>query len=184
MLTRLPMKRASWVVLVVLSGCEPEVTDTFVTGSVRDVSLPAAAAISRADKDLLGTKRQTIWLSSTRPVCGHVVTDSLEVSHVELDGGRMPALMLQNNGAALFDTGRGEERLRGTSEMNNVRTDDTGTISGRFTATFVGETISGDFVAPPCGAASPGCSGAPALLGAAGVLVLFGRRGRRRPLHR
>lgn len=183
------MRLSLLVVVSLISGCEPDVTSTFVTGSVRGVSLPAAAAASAADKNLLGTNRQTVWLASGT-VCTRLRTaalgqpDNFGPSFVVGDGGvRSPALIITTDGNAFFDTGNGEERIRGTSKVWMEKTFSNGDIGGRFSATFATgagtERVTGDYLATPCSAANPGCSAAPAGLLMVGALLLLRRRGAR-----
>ncbi len=181
--------------LLLATGCEPEVTSTFAEGTVRGISLPAAAAVSAADTDILGGHRQTVWISSGL-VCSVLRSaplgepDAFGPSFVGSPAGgvstswwrRMPALILTSSGGAFFDTGVEDERLRGTSKLWLEKTASNGTFSARFTATFAvdggtAETISGDFIATPCASASPGCSGAPGLF-LVGALLLARRRRR------
>lgn len=181
------MRLSLVVVVILISGCEPDVTSTFVTGSVRGVSLPAAAAASAADKNLLGTNRQTVWLASGT-VCTRLRTaalgqpDNFGPSFVATgDGGvRSPALIITTDGNAYFDTGIGQERIRGTSKVWMEKTFSNGDIGGRFSATFTTDAgtdrVTGDYLATPCSAANPGCSAAPAGLLMVGASLLLRRR--------
>jgi hypothetical protein len=187
------MRLSLVAVVLLISGCEPEVTSTFVTGSVRGVSLPGAFAVSAADQNVLGADRRTVWIASG-PVCARLRTATLPAADTfgasfvaSADGGRAPALILTTEGNALFDTGVGEERIRGTSTLKQQKTDGNGT-SARFTATFTTdagtETVTGDYVATACANANPGCSAAPGLLIAAAALMLARRQRDRGALYK
>ncbi|MDP1828116.1 MAG: hypothetical protein Q8L48_32875 [Archangium sp.] len=181
------MRLGLLAVVLLISGCEPDVTSTFVTGSVLGISLPAASAASAADKNLLGANRQTVWLASGT-VCSRLRTaplgqpDTFGPSFVATgDGGvRSPALILTTDGNAYFDTGNGQERILGTSRVRLEKTLSNGDISARFSASFTTdagtETVTGDYLATPCAAANPGCSAAPAGLLLVGALLLLRRR--------
>ena len=122
-------------VALLICGCEPEVTSTFVTGTVRGVSIPAASAVSAADQNVLGANRSTVWLAGGS-VCGQLKTatlphaDTFGASFVgTADGGRAPALILTTEGNASFDTGVADERIHGTSKLTMAKTDSNGRLS-------------------------------------------------------
>lgn len=180
------MRLSLLAVVLAMSGCEPPVTSTFVTGSVKGVTFPAASAVSAIDKNLLGGDRRTVWISSGS-VCSRLRSavipqaDAFGASFVEgADGGRTPALILTSDGNASLDTGLGEERLRGTAKLMQETTQSNGDTSARFTATFASdagtEIVTGEYIAPHCARAEPGCSAAPGLFIAAAALLLARRR--------
>ena len=182
------MRLSLLALVLLLSGCEPAVTSTFVTGTVRGVSIPAASAVSASDKNILGADRKTVWITSGPAVCPRLRTavlpaaDTFGASFVgTADGGRAPALILTTDGNAAFDTGVGEERLHGSAQLTVESTASNGDFSARFSATFNtdagSDTVTGDYIATRCATANPGCSASSGLLIAAAVLV-FGRRRR------
>ncbi|MFO0599987.1 MAG: MYXO-CTERM sorting domain-containing protein [Myxococcaceae bacterium] len=147
-----------------LSACEPEITSTFVDGTVGSVSMPNANAVFVADKDVLGGARRTVWLGSglqcsqLHPGAGFDI--NLGATERGLpDGGRLPTLILTSNGIAQLDTGVGDQRVAGTmSHYREVSTSSPTQLKGRFTADFDGGSFTGDFVAGPCEGVSAGCS--------------------------
>ena len=171
------MSRMSGTLLVlVLAGCA-RVESTFVNGSVKQVEIPAAEAISTSDKDLLGFQRDTVLIASHSGVCSRLTFVGLGVpSGVGSEAAREPALILQK-GLALFDTGNGNERLTSSKSTLDITERDANGMRGHFSATFGTDTVSGDFVARQCTNLSGGCSSAPGLL-LLGVFVWL-RRARR-----
>lgn len=183
------MRLSLLAVVLLMSGCEPAVTSTFVTGSVRGVSIPVASAVSATDKNILGGDRKTVWIASGPGVCPRLRSaviphaDTFGASFVETaDGGRAPALILTTDGNAAFDTGVGEERLHGAAQLTVETTASNGDFSARFSATFDtdagSQTVTGDYIATRCATANPGCSASPGVVMVAAALV-FGRRRRR-----
>jgi hypothetical protein len=176
------MKRMLVFALLGLVGCDKPVQGTFVTGTVAGVTLEGATAVSSSDKDLLGSSRQTIWFGDPASVCltqRGSVTDIGAATHLGgPDGGALPALIINSRGNAWFDTGDGGERLTGTSNTRVLVADSNGKLSGRFTAKFGADEISGDFIAPPCPQAFAGCSSAPGLMGVALLALWLRRRSR------
>ena len=181
------MRLSLLALILLMSGCEPPVTSTFVTGSVKGGSLPVASAASAADKNFLGADRKTVWIATGTAVCPRLRSavlpqaDTFGPSFVGTpDGGRARALILTTEGYAAFDTGVGQERLTGTSKLTLEKTENNGDFSARFTATFTtdagSDTVTGDFIAPRCATANPGCSAAPGLVIVAAVLIMRRRR--------
>ena len=158
------MSRMSGTLLLFfLAGCA-RVESTFVNGSVNQMSLPDADAISTQDKDLLGFSRDTVLIANHSGVCSRLVFVGLGVpSGVGSEATREPALILQQ-GNALFDTGNGTERLRANKSTFEITERNTNGVRGHFSATFGTDTVSGDFVAPLCRNLSAGCSTTPGLL--------------------
>jgi hypothetical protein len=173
----------------VFLGCEAPVTSTFVDGTARGVSFPGAAAVSVTDKDLLGFKRQTVWLGSGLQ-CSDLGKFEWSLgpdARVRPDGGRLPTLIVTNNSSAFLDTGNGLERMNGTTERFWLESEQGGTLRGRFVASFGSfpdggaldaGVLSGDFIAAPCANASAGCSASPGML-LVGALALWLTRRRR-----
>lgn len=159
------MSRMSGLTLMLLlAGCEPQVKTTFVNGSVNGVSIPAADAAALHDRNALGAERDTVLIGSHTGVCARAWTfGPFEPSGLRADGTRQPALVL-TRGRALFDTGVGNERLTATASTFDITERDANFTRGHFTATFGSETLSGDFVALPCGNLDAGCSSAPGLM--------------------
>jgi hypothetical protein len=169
------MSRLSGTLLVLLLGGCARVESTFVEGSVNRVALPAAEAVATRDKDLLGFDRDTVLIASRSGVCSRLTSAGFGVpSGVGNETARTPALILQN-GTALFDTGNGTERLQASKSTLDITERDGNGLRGHFSATFGTDTMSGDFVASPCGNLSAGCSSTPGLL-LLGVLVWLRRR--------
>lgn len=185
--TAAAMRLSLMAVVLALSGCEPPVSSTFVTGSVRGVSIPAASAVSASDKNILGAARKTVWITTGPAVCPRLRTavlpaaDTFGASFVgTADGGRAPVLILTTDGNAAFDTGVGEERLHGSARLTVESTASNGDFSARFSATFNtdagSETVTGDYIATRCATANPGCSAGPGLFVAAAALMVARRR--------
>jgi hypothetical protein len=169
---------------VVLLGCEAPVDNTFVNGTASGVSFPNASAVSVTDKDILGFMRQTVWLGSGLRCSdlGKFEWNFGPDSRMQPDGGRQQTLIITNSSSAFLDTGKGLERMNGTTERFWLESEQGGTLRGRFVASFSAlpdggvldaGVLSGDFIAAPCANASAGCSAAPGmfLLGALALLL-------------
>jgi hypothetical protein len=173
---------------VVLLGCEAPVNNTFVDGTASGVSFPNASAVSVTDKDVLGFTRQTVWLGSGLRCSdlGKFEWNLGPDSRLQPDGGRLQTLIITNS-SAFLDTGRGLERMNGTTERFWLESEQGGTLRGRFVASFgslpdggVSDAgvLSGDFIAAPCATASAGCSAAPGTLLLGALALLLTRRSR------
>jgi uncharacterized protein (TIGR03382 family) len=167
------MNRALLVFAVLLFGCDTPITATSVSGSALGVSFSSPTAVSVTDKDLLGGTRQTIFLGDNLRCTDlrRAPFDFGPSAAFTPDGGRSPLLIV--GGATFLDTGRGSERVSGSTTAFHIQsTRSDGALTGRFAASFVtdldggalpdGGTFSGDFfTAVPCSSASAGCDVAP-----------------------
>ena len=178
----------TFAILFLLAGCDGPDTSTFVDGGVAGIAIPAARGVSVTDKDLLGSRRRTVWLG-TRLRCEDLDNGTdLRGNRVALnfgpsvfglpDGGRSPVLILTSGGTAFFDTGDGGERLTGAVTWRAEEPESGAPFTGRVTATFDAGVVSGEFIAPPCATASGGCSAVPTSLLVGGLALLRFRRRR------
>lgn len=180
------------------SACEAPVTSTFVDGTVAGVSLPGANAVSAIDTNIVGGVRRTVWLG-TNLQCSDLGKPETPLNFgpsakVLPDGGRAPLLILVETSSAWLDTGAGAQRIQGSTDRFFIEAgnDNDATLRGRFVASFAalpdgggvpdGGTFSGDFIAPPCSSANPGCEVAPVgSLSVLGLVLLAMRRVRVSP---
>ena len=169
--------------LIMFVGCNAPVTSTFVDGGVAGISIPVARGVSATDKDLLGSRRVTVWLGTGLRCSDLQRGDALRNGTLDLnfgpsvfglpDGGRLPVLIVSSGRQAFFDTGDGGERLTGAVTDWRVDEPESGApVAGRFTATFDAGVFSGEFIAPPCANASAGCNAVPTSLVVCGLALL------------
>ncbi|MBL8909828.1 MAG: hypothetical protein JNM17_03895 [Archangium sp.] len=161
------------VALLLLAGCDAPVTSTFVDGSVAGVTIPNASAVSLTDTDILGGVRRTVWIGSGLK-CSDLGSPGFlnfgPSAKLSNDGGYEQLLVVEQNGTSVLDLGVGTSRMFGTTSRFVLLSAENATLTGRFVSSFGAfpdagfmdaGTFSGDFIAPPCSAATAGCEVTP-----------------------